>query len=286
MKKITFFISLVLFIDSAVAQLPDSAKHSRLLHAFRAIEDSGIHQLHNTPLGINEGWNLYKDIIFPGTQIKGSLSKNRKMLPGITLLNCSIRGGDAYNNLFFTYTLAKKWMGETWAFVAANAFEYRMEFFVQNKIDCTSPNLSELEGLEFTFQQAMPPASFLWGLQWSKSNTWSYWDDTKPTGVTKGWVPIPNLHACVRYQQWNQLRFTGHRSDAGLYYDTIILNEVVFGINVFVPKASLPPNWAENYLQVGFQINGNKAIRNNHPHGVDPVTVLLNNVDLFVKSRE
>jgi hypothetical protein len=286
LKEICFLVLMTQFINEAVAQTPDIVGPSPLLYAFRSLEDSAINQSHPTSLGINEGWNLYKDIIFPGTRIKGSLSKNRKMLPGITLLNCSITGGDEYNNIFFTYTLAKKWMGHKWAFASVDAFEYSLDFFVQNKIDCSSPNGSELEGLEFTFQQTMPPFTFLWGLQWSKSSVWSYWDQKTLNGRTRGWVPIPQLHACMLYKQWNHIRITGHRNETGLFYDTLILNENTFAINTFVPKASVPRHWTENYLQVGFQINGNKAIRNNHPHGVDPVTVLLNNVDLFVKSRE
>jgi hypothetical protein len=158
-----------------------------------------------------------------------------------------------------------------------------MDFYVDNFLDCEFANLSELEGLEFTFQQAMPPYSFLWGLQWSKSNVWSYWDDTKINQRARGWMKITDFNACMLYKQWNKISLTGHHSSEGLYYDSLYLNHFSFAINKYVPKAPLPPSWAENYLQVGFQINGNKAIRNDHKNGTDPVNVYLNNVQLELR---
>lgn len=286
LKKIFALLLPALCMHSAVAQQPVDTSHPVLLHHYLSLEDSSISQSHHTPLGINEGWSIYKDIIFPGTNIKGKLQHNNTFLPGSKLLNCSITGGDAYNNLFFTYTIAKKWMGEQWAFTNATAFEYSMDFYIDSYVDCKTPNLSQLEGLEFIFQQAMPPASFLWGLQWSKSNVWSYWDDTKINRRAKGWVTISGLNACMLYKQWNHISITGHRNEAGLFYDSLLLNGASFPLHSYVSKAYLPPTWAENYLQVGFQINGNKAISRNHKHGTDPVTVLLNNVDLQVKLQK
>ncbi len=282
LKKIFALLLPALCMHSAVAQQPVEKSHPVLLHHYQSLEDSSIGQSHHTPLDINEGWSIYKDIIFPGTSIKGKLQHNNSFLPGSKLLNCSITGGDAYNNLFFTYTLAKQWMGGPWAFTKANAFTYSMYFYIDSYVNCDTPNLTQLEGLEFIFQQAMPPASFLWGLQWSKSNVWSYWDDTKLNRRAKGWVPIPGLNACMLYKEWNRISITGHRNDTGLYYDTLVLNNRSFSINSFVPKSYLPPAWAENYLQVGFQINGDKAIRRNHKHGTDPVMVMLNKVGLEV----
>jgi len=272
-----------LCMHSAVAQQPVAKSQPVLLHQYLSLEDSAIEKSHATLLGINEGWSIYKDIIFPGTTIKGQFQHNNTFLPGNTLLNCSITGGDAYNNLFFTYTLAKQWMGKPWVFTNADAFTYSMDFYIDSYVDCDTPNLSQLEGLEFIFQQAMPPASFLWGLQWSKSNVWSYWDDTKLNRRARGWVQIQGLNTCMLYKQWNHISIAGHHNESGLYYDSLCLNNNSFAITSFVPKAYLPPTWAENYLQVGFQINGDKAIRRNHPHGTDPVRVFLNNVNFQAK---
>jgi hypothetical protein len=275
----------VLLSSGAVAQPKAESSALQSVYHFQSLEDSAIGKSHNGFLGVLDGWSIYKDIIFPGTSIYGKLLHNRSFLPGSKLLNCRIAGGDAYNNLFFTCTLAKKWKGEPWVFTDANAFTYSMDFYVDSYIDCDTSNLSQLEGLEFTFQQAMPPSSFLWGLQWSKSNVWSYWDDTKLNDKARGWVKIPELHACMLYKQWNHIRISGHRTDKGLYYDTLFLNNSSFVINSFVPVAFVPPHWAENYLQVGFQINGDKAIRKDHPHGTDPVSVLLNNVELTARKQ-
>ncbi|MES2849025.1 MAG: hypothetical protein V4685_08215, partial [Bacteroidota bacterium] len=260
-------------MKSALAQQPVEHSDPVLLHHYQSLEDSAIRKSHSTPFGTNEGWSIYKDIIFPGTNINGRLEHTNTILPGSTLLSCSITDGDAYNNLFFTYTLAKKWMGEPWAFKYHNDFTYSMDFYIDSYVDCNTPNLSQLEGLEFIFQQAVPPVSFLWGLQWSKQNVWSYWDDTKHDRRAKGWVLIPALNACMPCKQWNHVSITGHRNESGLYYDSLLLNKSSFAINVFVPNAYLPPTWAENYLQVGFQINGDKAIRKNHNNGTDPVRV-------------
>jgi len=281
-KPIIVWLFPLMCFHNAMAQKPVEKSHSILSHHFRSLEDSAIGHLHSTPFGINEGWSIYKDIIFPGTSIKGRLTHNTSFLPGDTLLNCSITGGDAYNNLFFTYTLAKKWAGEKWDFARADAFIYSMDFYIDTYVDCLVPDNSQLEGLEFIFQQAMPPTSFLWGLQWRKENVWCYWDDTKVNHRSKGWLPIPSLNACMLYKQWNHLTITGHRNDEGLYYDTFLLNNNSFSINSFVPRAYLPTTWAENYLQVGFQINGNKAVLKNHRNGLDPVNVFLDNVQLKV----
>lgn len=282
MKTIIVCIT-ALCSHSAFSQLPAGAGSSILPYYFRGLEDSAIAQAHATPLGTNEGWNIYKDILFPGTGIEGKLQHHNRLLPGHRVLSCRITGGDAYNNLFFTYTLAKQWTGKPWAFAKATAFTCSMDFYIDSYVDCNVPNRSEVEGLEFIFQQAMPPVSYLWGLQWSKQNVWCYWDATHLNGRARGWVPIPGLSACMLYRQWNHITVTGHRTGDTLYYDTLRLNDSIFPIHTAVPVASLPPAWADNYLQVGFQINGNKAIRRHHTHGTDPVRVLLNEVELELR---
>jgi len=254
-----------------------------LIHTFRSMEDSTINESNNNIYGINEGWNIYKDIIFAGTKIEGTISSTQSFIPGDTVLNCRITGGDTYNNLFFTYTLAKKLATEKWHFSEANEFVYSLDFFIDNYLDCSYPNNSELEGLEFTFQQSMPPYSFLWGIQWSKSNIWSYWDDTKIKGKATGWIKLPGLNNCMLNKEWNNIYIIGHRDQTGLYYDSLCLNNSCHLLKKFVAKNLLPPTWVENYLQVGFQINGNKAIRKDHIHGVDPVSAYLNNIQLQVR---
>ncbi len=286
LKTIVTLLLPALCMHSALAQQPVKKSQRLLLYNYQSLEDSIIRKSQNTPIGINEGWSIYKDIIFPGTSITGKMSQTNAFLPGNTVLICSITGGDAYNNLFFTYTLAKKWAGEPWVYTKANSFTCSMDFYIDGYIDCDTPDRTQLEGLEFIFQQAMPPSSFLWGLQWSKQNVWSYWDDTKINQRARGWVPIPELHTCMKYNQWNHISIYGHRNEAGIYYDSMVLNNTSFAINTFVPKSSLPPSWSENYLQIGFQINGNKAVRRNHKHGTDPVRVMLNEVGLKVTKEE
>jgi hypothetical protein len=284
-KKISILLLHTFCMHSLMAQTPVLKKSSVLLHSYQSLEDSSIGSSAPTTFGTNEGWSIYKDIIFPGTSISGKLRHNKRFLPGNKILNCSITGGDAYNNLFFTYTLAKKLTGEPWAFTKANAFVYSMDFYIDSYVNCNTPDLTQLEGLEFIFQQAMPPSSFLWGLQWSKSNVWSYWDDTKVNHRARGWVPVKGINACMLYKQWNRISISGHRDDKGIFYDSLLLNNISFPINTYVPLSYLPANWTDNYLQVGFQINGNKAVRRNHSHGTDPVNVLLNSVNLEVRGQ-
>lgn len=71
----------------------------------------------------------------------------------------------------------------------------------------------------------------------------------------------------------------------GLYYDTMILNGKSIALNIFVPRAYRPVTWSDNYLATGFQINGNKAIRKDHSHSIDPVTVYSKNIHLEVGKR-
>lgn len=259
---------------------------ARYLHHFQSLEDSAVEQPHPTIFGVNTGWGLYKDIMFPGTTIRGKLAHKHRFLPGNRVLSCRITGGDAYNNLFFTSTLARKWRKVPWAFTTVNTFSYSLDFYINSFVDCIDSDNSEPEGLEFIFQQAMPPVSFLWGLQWSKNNTWSYWDDQKFNGRARGWVPLAGIHPCMLSKEWNQLVMTGHRTGDSLYYEGFHLNGSYFALNAAVPAVLLPVNWADNYLQVGIQLNGNKATRQHHRQGTDPVEVLLNNVTLLLGRRE
>lgn len=252
---------------------------------FKSMEDSAIDKIKWDQYGQTLGWTLYKDIMFPGTTVYGSMKHLTRKFPNTSVLATKITGGDAYNNMFYTYTFAKSSKKSLWTFTKANEFDYSLDFFVESKLSCDTPNASELEGLEFTFQIAKPPVSYLWGLQWNKASVWCYWDDTKLNGKPKGWIPIPGLNPCMKPKAWNSIRIVGHRTSNGLYYDTMVLNNEFIPLNIFVPRAYLPVEWSDNYLQLGFQINGNKAIRKDHFHTIDPVTVYLKNVDLMVGKR-
>ena len=282
MKSLFLFCIFISTISNLFGQFSDEKKMS---YFFKSLEDSAIDKPHADTYGHCLGWTMYKDIMFPGTSIFGSMKNMKRKFPNTSVLSCKITGGDAYNNMFYTYTFAKSNKKEEWEFSKTNEFDYSLDFYVESEINCDTPNLSELEGLEFTFQIAKPPVSYLWGLQWSKSSTWCYWDDTKVNGKTKGWIRIPNLKLCMKQNEWNQIRMTGHRTSNGLYYDTMILNGKSIALNIFVPRAYLPVTWSDNYLQTGFQINGNKAIRKDHSHSIDPVMVYLKNVDLEVRKR-
>jgi hypothetical protein len=278
----------IIFVISLAAcgrHYPAAPVQAGLIQQFTSLEDSSIQQPVQTNWGINTGWSIYKDIMFAGTGIEGSLTHNIQFAKGRRLLNCRITGGDAYNNLFFTNTLARQWKQKKWHFSKANAFSYSMHFYVDNLIDCNNGNRSELEGLEFTFQKATPPQSYLWGLQWSKANVWSYWDDTRHNGRVKGWVTLPGLTACISGRQWNHIRITGYYRGNQLYYSNLYLNGKTFALNVKTKHSYLPGDFAENYLQAGFQINGNKAVQKNHPHGTDPVSVYLDDVSLQVSRQ-
>ncbi len=272
---------------SAIAQNKSSdSKSVTDLYSFLSLEDSGINKPHKTLLGINTGWSTYKDIMFPGTDIEGKVVTKRKFANRKNVLKCRITGGDAYNNLFFTNTLAKQLKSEHWYFTSANAFSYSMNFYIDNYIDCKTSNLTELEGLEFILQKGMPPYSFLWGLQWSKSNVWSYWDDTQINKKAKGWVNIKHINACMKQRDWNTVRITGYQNANELFYEMLYLNDESISLNIKVQKSTLPSNFVENYLQVGFQINGNTAIRKDHSNGTDPVNVYLDNINLIIGKKE
>ena len=281
MKKVLFYFALIASITAIAQNKSPTSKSVTAFYNFISLEDSGINKPHYTTFGINTGWTTYKDIMFPGTDIEGKVVTKNKFATRKNVLKCRITGGDAYNNLFFTNTLAKQLKSEQWNFTQANAFTYSMDFYIDNNIDCKTPNLSELEGLEFIFQKAMPPYSFLWGLQWSKSNVWSYWDDTRIKKKVKGWVRIREINACMKQRDWNTIQITGYQNDYELFYDNLYLNNETFPLNFKIQKSTLPTNFVENYLQVGFQINGNKAIRQDHRNGTDPVNVYLDNVNLI-----
>ena len=273
-------------MSSTVGIYGQNIQKNQYPYYFKSFEDSAIDKINRDEYGQNLGWTMYKDIMFSGTTIYGSMKHLTRKFTNTPVLCTKITGGDAYNNMFYTYTFAKSNKKSPWTFSQANEFDYSLDFFVESKISCDTPNASELEGLEFTFQIAKPPVSYLWGLQWNKANVWCYWDDTRFNGKPKGWIPIPELNLCMKPKAWNSIRIKGNRTNIGLYYDTMVLNDKLIPLHIFVPRAYLPVDWSDNYLQLGFQINGNKAIRKDHSQTIDPVTAYLKNVDLMVGKRQ
>jgi hypothetical protein len=251
-----------------------------LLYSFDDIELDLIETRTTQKNWQSTGWGIYEDIIFPGTGILWQVS--HETFDNEEVLACDIVGGDAYNNVFFTNTLAAQWEGLEWYFKKASYFEYELMFFPAHRIACDHPDLSEIEGLEFTFQHVVIPDSWGWGVQWSKTNTWSYWDDQPDNGKPKGWVNIDGIQSCIEWNQWNSLKIIGSQTKNTLIYEQLIVNGASINMNKEISKVNVSEEWAENFVQIGFQINGNKAIRTDHDHGVDPVRIYLKNVSLNV----
>ncbi len=282
MKKQVFIYFAFGMFASCMEQRSTVASGDALFFIYSRLDESPVNTLLDTPKGINTGWTIYEDIMWPNTVIEGRITTNTTRFNARKVLNCEITGGDAYNNIFYTNTLARNQNNEKWYFENVNTFIYSVDFFVDSHIDSITPNLSEVEGLEFAFQHAMPPYSNLWALQWSKSDVWCYWDDNKINGKPKGWVKLPKIKEHIKNHQWNNIVIAGHYDNKKLYYEYMTFNDKKFELNKSINKGLLPEVWRENYIQVGFQINGNKAIRTDHKHGVDPVSVYLDNVSLQI----
>lgn len=251
-----------------------------LLWSFENIELEPIAERRVQTDWEKSGWGIYEDIIFPGDEIEWNVSHDQ--LESVPVLNCQITGGDAYNNVFFTNTIASKSEGSEWYFQEANYFEFEIEFYPATFIDCDNSDRSQIEGMEFTFQHVIIPDSWGWGIQWSKTNTWSYWDDQKIDSKPRGWVNMPTLDGCLSWNTWNRLSLSGKQSGNQLIYQRLSVNEQTIDLNIQLPSVTVPDGWAENFIQVGFQINGNKALLTDHQQGVDPVTIFLKNVNLKV----
>ena len=250
------------------------------LHVFDDIETFPLEKFTEGNEWNSTGWGVYEDIIFEGTSIQWSMDQiNYQDEP---VLKCDITGGDAYNNVFFTNTVAIRWEQLDWYFEDAQQFEYSLEFYPSSEINCDNADESLIEGLEFTFQHVKVPISWGWGLQWSKTNTWSYWDDQKSSDKVIGWKNIQNVKECLCWDKWNTIKIIGIQDGNDVIYKSIQINENKISVDIRLPSVTIPEDWAENFIQVGFQINGNKAILKTHQHGVDPSSVLLKNLDLNV----
>lgn len=269
--RLLLITSIVTSCNKEEGTIPENT----ILHTFNNIEEMPIAQQQEFPNWNATGWGVYKDIIFEGTTIDYSLNFNET-------LEAEIISGDKYNNVFFTNTIATRWEGLDWYFNEATTFEYELDFYPNVGINCLQPDLSEVEGFEFTMQHVITPNSWGWGLQWSKTNTWSYWDDTKINNEVVGWVNLNGINNCINLNQWNTIKIIGVIENNTVIYREIVINTENYLLNIAIDNAEVPNGWFENFIQVGFQINGNEAIRDDHGFGVDPVSVYLNNINLSV----
>lgn len=228
------------------------------------------------------GWGVYEDIIFPETTIlwemKPALFDSKKTL------SLAIKGGDAYNNVFFTNTVAMAWEQKEWPYKNTNKLVYHIKFYLPDAFNCSNPNASKLEGLEFTFQHLLIPNSFGYGLQYSKSGEWRYWNDEKDpkTEIALAWQSFsPKLTTCLSNHHWYELTIEGTLVNQGVRYTKMILDGTEFNLgNAQTQSVSSPEGWVENFLQVGVQLNGNTATESVHEQGVDPVQIYIDELSL------
>lgn len=273
-----YFILILFYCCETESNIENNSSFN---YTFENLEESPIEQNQQFNDWESTGWGVYEDIIFDGTTILHNTEHDDTSFDSRTLV-AEITGGDRYNNAFFTNTIAKRWEQLDWFFRDVKQFEFLIEFYPETAINCDISDLSEVEGFEFTFQNVVIPNSWGWGLQWSKTNTWSYRNDQKINNEIVGWENINGLSSCIQTNQWNSLKMTGVINGNSLTYETLEFNSEVFDLNITLDNVEVPTGWSENFLQIGFQINGNDAIRTDHSHGVDPVKVYLNNINLKV----
>lgn len=244
---------------------------------------AGENRYTNNETGLEfTGWGVYEDIIFPGTTIEWSI--DHEDFSGRSALACAITGGDAYNNAFFTNTVAVVWEGLNWPYANTLRFSYSLDFYIEGIFNCQVPDSSTLEGIEFTWQHVVVPVSYGFGIQYSKAGEWRYWNDEKDSvsGAPKAWQSFfPEIKNCLVTRSWNHIELEGEVAGEGVRYTKMILNDREYDLNsAAVGKALIPESWVENFLQVGVQLNGNKAIEPAHGQGLDPVKVYLDNFTL------
>lgn len=273
---------LVITLSHLSCQKDDNTHVSNSFqYSFSSIEDMPIDQNEQLENWDTTGWGVYEDIIFDGTEIQHHMEHDETTF-NTKVLKTQITGGDAYNNAFFTNTVAKRWEELDWYFNDALEFEYALDFYPEVGINCSVSDWSEVEGLEFTLQHVIILESWGWGIQWSKTNTWSFWNDEKIDGEVIGWENITNVNDCISPNSWNSIQIKGIIQNNTLRYTSLSINNINHQLNIELNSVNVPEGWSENFIQVGFQINGNSAILNNHNHGVDPVTVYLNNLNLNI----
>ncbi len=289
MSRNTLFLILIFSFVIWSCQKDDtspSPENGTLLFVYDLIEESPISNGERFPDPISgfesTGWGVYEDIIFPGTEIQWNIQ--HEDLNDDRVLALGIIGGDAYNNAFFTNTIAIGWEELEWPFQQLDRMVYRVDFYVDHDFNCENPDLSTLEGLEFTFQHLKTPYSYGFGLQFSKGGEWRFWDDTKDeNGKAIGWVSFANkIFGCLASERWHSLEISGRRINHNIQYEYFNINGEQYDISsAMTEPVNSPSGWVENFLQVGVQLNGNRALDSSHGHGVDPVGIKVNNIQLI-----
>lgn len=227
------------------------------------------------------GWGVYEDIIFPNTTIEWSMNHNQDIQLDGQSLKCSITGGDKYNNVFFTNTKALRWEGDDWKYKKAKYLEYELDLFIEGNLDCNQPDDATIEGIELTWQHIEIPYSHGFGVQFSKGGEWRYWNHLQDNdGQPIAWESFsPAINYCLTPMQWHRIKLVGYITDSNIVYHSMIIDGTSFDLSEkTLSHTKVADGWVENFIQIGMQINGNKAVDLTHGHGVDPVSVYLDNV--------
>lgn len=225
------------------------------------------------------GWGVYEDIIFPGTSIEWSMNHQTNNSTNTKTLHCAIIGGDQYNNVFFTNTKALKWQGEPWQYQEAKYLVYELDLYIDGELDCANPDEATIEGVELTWQHIALPFSHGFGVQFSKSGEWRFWNneqgvDEKPIG----WESFsPKINQCLSPKKWHSIKLESYITENSIVYKSMTIDNQEFDLqNTILPYVKAKDGWVENFIQIGMQINGNKSVKSTT--GVDAVAVILDNV--------
>jgi len=227
------------------------------------------------------GWSVYEDIIFPNTTIEWSMEHSPDIALAGNSLKCAITGGDEYNNVFYTNTKALRWEGDPWKYRDAAYLEYALDLYIAGVLNCSEPDQATIEGMELTWQHILIPYSHGFGVQFSKGGEWRYWNDNRNLeNKPVGWQSFsPVVKQCLTPNEWHHILLEGYISDNQIVYKTLAIDDKTFDLSsVRLPYTEATAGWVENFLQIGMQINGNRAVDATHGHGVDPVAVYIDNV--------
>jgi hypothetical protein len=284
--KTVLRVVLLLFVIVSCEKTESNIQNDSLVFEYNQIEES---KLASNSYYINPetqlsytGWGVYEDIIFPGSSIYWKME--HQSIDNKNSLAIGITGGDAYNNVFFTNTVALAWKEVAWPYRNVSKLIYQLDFYLPNAFDCNSPNNAILEGIEFTFQHLLIPYSYGFGLQYAKSGEWRFWNDEKNPETNKpfAWQSFsPKIITCLASNQWHTIQIIGFVKNHKVYYEKMTLDNTTYNLNsaVINPVPS-PQGWVENFLQVGVQLNGNKSIQYPNSNQVDPIEIYIDKVSL------
>ncbi|GAC1637067.1 MAG: hypothetical protein NVS4B8_01400 [Herpetosiphon sp.] len=227
------------------------------------------------------GWGVYKDIMINGTTVVPDVGPATAPSLDGQSFKCGIAGGDRYNNIFCNNTIAKSWSGNPWPYRSAELLVYHLAFYVDGTIDCTTPNRSTIEGLEFAWEHTIMPERYVFAVQWQKNGQWRFWNarNDPATGRPYGWLnfPVP-LSFCFASRQWHTITLRGQMTGSDYTYLSMTLDGQTYPLGGRAGTAPAPSGWAENFLQVAVQVDGDTAI--NGSPTVDPVAVYIDRVTL------